>query len=144
MLPQNLAALGLSPPVPELEGCFGGASIDGVVVPRRSQAARETSAICIFQAAGTCGPHRSVDLVSGSTLDAKRYNGRSNLRMINQSNFGGVSPRAVTSSDIVTPPSICLRFSGAVVLNGSGFCGLIWPVVTPFEAVTYTIVSGVS
>jgi len=68
VLPQNLAALGLSPRVPELEGCFGGASIDGVVVPRRSQAARETSAICIFQAAGTCGPHRSVDLVSGSTL----------------------------------------------------------------------------
>src|SRR5438445_3358487 len=105
VLPQNLAALGLSPRVPELEGCFGGASIDGVVVPRRSQAARETSAICIFQAAGTCGPHRSVDLVSGSTLDAKRYNGRSNLRMINQSNLRGVSPRAVTSSDIVTPLS---------------------------------------
>src|SRR5258707_69846 len=90
VLPQNLAALGRSPPVLELEGCFGGASIDGEVVPRCSQAARETTAICIFQAAGT-RPHRSVDLVNGPTLEAKWYNGRSNLRMINQSNLGGVS-----------------------------------------------------
>jgi len=66
---------------------------DGEVVPRRSQAARETtrSAFLLIQAAGTRRPHRSVDLVSGPTLEAKRYEGRSNLRMINQSNSGGVS-----------------------------------------------------
>ena len=92
MLPQNLAALGRSPPVLELEGCFCGASIGGEVMPRRSQAAKETTAICIF-ADSSCGngPHRSVDLVNGPTLEAKWYNGRSNLCMINQSNLGGVS-----------------------------------------------------
>jgi hypothetical protein len=67
-------------------------------------------------------PHRSVDLVSGPRLEAKRYEGRSNLGITNQSNSGGVSgllrarfvdrcslsmsaqstlsPRAVTSSNI--------------------------------------------
>src|SRR5712691_1132836 len=54
VLPQNLAALGRSPPVLELEGCFYGASIGGEVMPRRSQAARETTAICIF-ADSSCG-----------------------------------------------------------------------------------------
>jgi hypothetical protein len=43
----------------------------------------------LIQAVGT-RPHRSVDLVNGPTLEAKWYNGRSNLRMINQSNLGGV------------------------------------------------------
>src|SRR5882757_4386786 len=43
-----------APPVLELEGCFGGASIDGEVVPRRSQAARETPVIWIF-ADSSCG-----------------------------------------------------------------------------------------
>jgi hypothetical protein len=52
--PQNLAAPGRSPPVLGLEGCFGGVSIDGEVVPRRSHAARETTAIWIF-GASSCG-----------------------------------------------------------------------------------------
>jgi hypothetical protein len=93
VLPQNLAALGRSPPVLELEGCLGGAPIDSEVVPRRSQAARETtrSAFLLIQAAATRRPHRSVDLVSGPTLEAKRCEGRSNPRMINQSNLSDVS-----------------------------------------------------
>ena len=63
------------------------------MLPRCSQAARETTAICILriQAAGTYFPHRSVGLVNGTTLEAERHNGRSNPRVIYQSNFGGAS-----------------------------------------------------
>jgi hypothetical protein len=95
VLPQSLAALGLSPPVLELEGSLGGASIGGEVEPRRSQAAgrRPRSASLLKEAAGTRRPQRSVDLVSGATLEAKRYEGRSNLGMINQSNSGGIAGR---------------------------------------------------
>ncbi len=64
---------------------------DGEVVPRRSQGRRPRSGFLLTQAAGMRRRHRSIDLVSGPTLEAKRYEGRSNLHMINQSNLGGVS-----------------------------------------------------
>jgi hypothetical protein len=96
VLPEIPAALtGRSPPVLELKDALAGASINGEVVPRRSRAAGATTATCILliQAAGTLLRLGPSTLSASPTLDAKRDEERSNPRMINQSNLGGVSGR---------------------------------------------------
>jgi hypothetical protein len=64
------------------------------------QGGQSGSAFCWFKLRERAARTDSSTLSARPTLEANRYEGRSNLRKINQSNFGGVSPRAVTFSDI--------------------------------------------